>query len=90
MTLMIVMIVQSGVAAEVAGGQPEQHADAGRQQHRGDAHHQRHAASVDHAGEQVAPDLVGAQHVVGRAAAPSRPAAHSRWRMFTASGSCGR
>src|SRR2546430_6488402 len=53
----------AGVPAEVAADEPEEHADGGGDQHGGDADDERDASAVDHACEEIAPDLVGAQHV---------------------------
>ena len=67
-TLTIVMIVQSTCRRSSRPPRPEQHADGGRQEHGGHPDQERDAAAVDHAREEVAPDLVGAEQVLGRAA----------------------
>src|SRR5207249_6672963 len=70
---------------EVASPQPQQHADRGGHQHGGHPDQERHAPPVNHAREQVTPDLIGAEHVVGGTAIHPRrrrqpvPDVHLHW-----------
>src|SRR6267378_4124311 len=50
-------------AARETGERAQQQAAPERDEHREHAHQQRHARAVDHAGENVAPELVGAEQV---------------------------
>ena len=59
-----------GPAAEIAGDEPDRHAD--RRRDRQDEHRSPRSDSAvaeDDAGEQVAPDEIGAEYVVANAAA---------------------
>ncbi len=50
-------------AAEVAGDEADDHAEQARDEHRGEPDHQRDARAEDDAGEDVAPEVIGAERM---------------------------